>query len=118
MQLSTARLFNKESRSFKVDEATEAQTRKKYIDLELKEAGWIIGTDCLEEVEVQGMPNPTGLGYVDYVLFGNVDNNAVFMQEPFRSIGSITNIFKEDMGTAKQILNIVEEIKKNSEEIA
>lgn len=70
-QLSAARLNNKETRSFKVDEATEAQTRKKYIDINLKEAGWCIGTDCLEEVEVKGMPNPTGLGYVDYVLFGN-----------------------------------------------
>lgn len=70
-QLSAARLNNKETRSFKVDEATEAQTRKKYIDLNLKEAGWCIGADCLEEVEVKGMPNPTGLGYVDYVLFGN-----------------------------------------------
>lgn len=70
-QLSAVRLNNKETRSFKVDKATEAQTRKKYIDLNLKEAGWCIGADCLEEVEVKGMPNPTGLGYVDYVLFGN-----------------------------------------------
>lgn len=70
-QLSAARLNNKETRSFKVDEATEAQTRKKYIDINLKEAGWSIGADCLEEVEVKGMPNPTGLGYADYVLFGN-----------------------------------------------
>jgi type I restriction enzyme, R subunit len=69
--LSAARLTNKGIRVFKVDKVTEAQTRKKYIDLELKEAGWIIGTDCLEEVEVVGMPNPTGLGYVDYVLFGS-----------------------------------------------
>lgn len=70
-QLSEARLENKVTRTFKVDEATEAQTRKMYIDLELKEAGWNIGTDCLEEVEVKGMPNATGIGYVDYVLYGN-----------------------------------------------
>lgn len=70
-QLSAARLNNKDTRNFKVDEATEAQTRKKYIDINLKESGWCIGADCLEEVEVKGMPNPTGLGYVDYVLFGN-----------------------------------------------
>ena len=69
--LSAARLNSKETRSFKVDEATEAQTRKKYIDINLKEVGWCIGADCLEEVEVKGMPNPTSLGYVDYVLFGN-----------------------------------------------
>jgi type I restriction enzyme R subunit len=70
-QLSAARLSNKETRSFKVDKASEAQTRKKYIDLSLQEAGWVMGTDCLEEVEVKGMPNPTGLGYVDYVLYGS-----------------------------------------------
>jgi len=70
-QLSAARLLNNANRHFRVDKITEAQTRKKYIDLELKEAGWNIGADCLEEVEVVGMPNSTGLGYVDYVLFGN-----------------------------------------------
>ncbi len=69
-RMSAARLANKGIRHFRVDKITEAQTRKKYIDLELKEAGWNIGIDCLEEVEVVGMPNPTGLGYVDYVLFG------------------------------------------------
>jgi type I restriction enzyme, R subunit len=70
-QLSAARLTNKEVRNFKVDKASEAQTRKKYIDISLQESGWVIGTDCLEEVEVKGMPNPTGLGYVDYVLYGS-----------------------------------------------
>ena len=35
------------------------------------EAGWQIGRDCLEEVEVKGMPNSTGIGYVDYVLYGD-----------------------------------------------
>ncbi len=70
-QLSKARLTNKDARNFQVDRATEVQTRKKYIDLELQEAGWRIGSDCLEEVEVVGMPNSTGLGYVDYVLYGN-----------------------------------------------
>ena len=70
-QLSAARISNKGFRTFQVDKATEIQTRKKYIDLQLQEAGWSIGTDCLEEVEVSGMPNTTGLGYVDYVLYGN-----------------------------------------------
>lgn len=56
---------------FEVDKISEAETRKKYIDIELKLAGWEIGKDCLVEVEVQGMPNATGIGYVDYVLYGN-----------------------------------------------
>ena len=53
----------------------EAQTRKLYIDVLLKEAGWdnlVRGRDL--EFEVEGMPistNQTGKGYVDYVLWGD-----------------------------------------------
>ena len=58
---------------------TEAETRKLFIDLMLKEAGWeVLTTDgmvkplkaCVE-VELEGMPNPNGKGYADYVLFGS-----------------------------------------------
>ena len=49
---------------------------------------------------------------------GNIDDNKILMEEPFRSVGSITTLFKEDMQTAKRIMGIVSEIKKNSEEIA
>ena len=57
---------------------SEAETRKMYIDLMLKEAGWNINPTegaveplkaCIE-VEVKGMPNAHEVGYVDYVLFG------------------------------------------------
>ena len=69
-QMATQRTSNKTSRVFHVDKISEAQTRKKYIDVELQEAGWVIGGNCTEEEEVTGMPNSTGLGYVDYVLWG------------------------------------------------
>ena len=52
----------------------ESVTRKLYIDVLLKEAAWenlSEGRDL--EYEVKGMPkstNPTGVGYVDYVLWG------------------------------------------------
>ena len=58
---------------------SEAETRKLYIDLMLKEAGWeVLDTEgaiqpskaCIE-VEVEGMPNNEGVGYCDYVLFGS-----------------------------------------------
>ena len=65
------RLENKKSRDFKVDEITEFKTRKMYIDLEIELSGWFIGKDCLEEIEVEGMPNHAGLGYVDYVLYSD-----------------------------------------------
>lgn len=58
---------------------SEAETRKLYIDLMLKEAGWdVLDTEgaiqpskaCIE-VEVEGMPNAEGKGFCDYVLFGS-----------------------------------------------
>lgn len=48
----------------------EFDTRKYLIDVQLREAGWTIGADAGEEIEVTGMPNEKGLGYVDYVLWG------------------------------------------------
>ncbi|WP_179993646.1 DEAD/DEAH box helicase family protein [Acinetobacter sp. YH1901136] len=47
----------------------EDETRKLKIDLMLEEAGWEIGTSVREEVAVTGMPNPSGKGEVDYVLY-------------------------------------------------
>ena len=56
---------------------------------------------------------------IDYiVLNGNIEDNSVFTLEPFKSSGSITTIFKDDLQSAKRILSIVEGIRKNSEEIA
>ncbi len=48
----------------------EAETRDKFIDLLLKEAGWEL-TKKNFEVEVSGMPNNQGIGFVDYVLWGD-----------------------------------------------
>lgn len=58
---------------------SEAETRRMYIDLMLREAGWgILDTDGLVqpskaciEVELQGMPNTHDVGFADYVLFGS-----------------------------------------------
>ncbi len=70
LQMSNTRKSNSKSRNFNVDKISEAETRKRYIDLELQEAGWIIDKNCTIEELVAGMPNPTGTGYVDYVLWG------------------------------------------------
>jgi type I restriction enzyme R subunit len=51
---------------------SEAQTRDYFIDLLLKEAGWSLlqkGRDT--EYQVEGMPNAEGVGFVDYVLWGD-----------------------------------------------
>jgi type I restriction enzyme, R subunit len=50
---------------------TEEQTRDLYIDLLLKEAGWALDQTRDREFEVQGMPNSQGVGFVDYVLWGD-----------------------------------------------
>ncbi len=50
---------------------SEAETRDYFIDLLLKEAGWPLNQDCDREFEVSGMPNATGQGFVDYVLWGD-----------------------------------------------
>ncbi len=50
---------------------SEAVTRDTFIDVLLDEAGWTLGTARTHEVEVHGMPNPQGVGYVDYVLWGD-----------------------------------------------
>jgi type I restriction enzyme R subunit len=56
----------------------ESVTRKLYIDVLLKEAGWENLKDGRDlEYEVTGMPkstNPSGIGYVDYVLWGRDGN--------------------------------------------
>ncbi len=69
-QMASKRSYNTKTREFHVDKISEAQTRKKYIDVELRNAGWTIGGNCTEEEPVTGMPNATGIGYVDYVLWG------------------------------------------------
>jgi len=50
---------------------SETETRDVFIDLLLREAGWSLDAPRDREYEVRGMPNPTGLGYVDYVLWGD-----------------------------------------------
>ena len=48
----------------------EALTRAIYIDALLEEAGWNLSADNVKEFPVQGMPNKSGDGFVDYVLWG------------------------------------------------
>ena len=56
---------------------------------------------------------------IDYIVAnGNIEDNKILLEEPFPSLGSITILFKDDMTTARDILNIVAEIKKNSEQPA
>jgi type I restriction enzyme R subunit len=49
---------------------SEAETRDRYIDLLLREAGWALDKPDDIEFRVEGMPNNEGVGFVDYVLWG------------------------------------------------
>lgn len=70
-ELTERRKSHKENYDFKIDDISEFETRKRYIDVELKLAGWDIGKDVEEEVQVEGMPNNSEVGFIDYVLYGN-----------------------------------------------
>ncbi|MEX0905103.1 MAG: DEAD/DEAH box helicase family protein [Balneolaceae bacterium] len=47
----------------------EAETRELLIDVMLRESGWDPAERNVREFKVEGMPNSTGTGYVDYVLW-------------------------------------------------
>lgn len=53
------------------EEISEFMTRKTLIDRELRSLGWVENRDWVNELELAGMPNPSGVGYADYVLFGD-----------------------------------------------
>lgn len=64
---------HKKQRTFTPGDPTEFQTRKRYIDVDLKELGWKFAgeyADVAEEYPVDDMDNVPGQpGFVDYVLF-------------------------------------------------
>ena len=49
----------------------EDKTRRLLIDLALQRAGWWLGGPHDREYKVTGMPNAQGVGYADYVLWGD-----------------------------------------------
>ena len=69
-KLTKKREKKEENYNFEIKDISEYETRKKYIDLELKLAGWDFGTNITEELKLTGMPNNKNEGYADYVLFG------------------------------------------------
>lgn len=79
-RVSLASLKQQRQQAIDIDDAapqiiSEAETRKRYIDIALKECGWNKLQDGKDlEYEVIGMPqstNPSGKGYLDYVLWGD-----------------------------------------------
>jgi len=62
----------------------EAETRDRFIDLLLREAGWSLDSPEYTEFRVEGMPNDEGVGFVDYVLWG-ADGKPVGLVEAKRT---------------------------------
>lgn len=50
---------------------SEADTRAYLIDVEIHRAGWSLNQKRDREYEVTGMPNNQGIGFADYVLWGD-----------------------------------------------
>ena len=67
----------------------EDDTRKYLIDVLLKEVGWSIDGKDWTEYEVAGMPNSSGVGFVDYVLWGD-DGKPLALIEAKRTSSSPT----------------------------
>lgn len=70
-ELSARRVKKQETYQPKSLKMSEFLTRRIYIDTNLKSLGWKKGVNWAEEVELLGMPNKSGLGYADYVLYGD-----------------------------------------------
>ncbi len=67
-QVALARVANIQEED--THDYSEAKTRELHIDLDLKRAGWDLSNPEDTEFPVEGMPNPSGKGFVDYVLWG------------------------------------------------
>lgn len=70
-QATTNKENNQKTRAFNPDEISEYDTRKLFIDTDLRISGWIFDKDVVTEYEVSDMENVPGKkGYVDYLLLG------------------------------------------------
>lgn len=54
-------------------EISEYKTRKIYIDDMIIDGGFQIGKDCIEEYQIDEMPNNANKGFADYVLFDDMN---------------------------------------------
>lgn len=73
-KLTAKKVIHQKTRTFTAEDLSEWSTRKKYIDVDLKELGWKFSgedSDVWEEYPVNDMSGVIGKkGYIDYVLFG------------------------------------------------
>lgn len=71
LRAEVARAKKEAANQLDTHDYSEAETRDRFIDVLLNEAGWGLEGAQDREFEVTGMPNNHGKGYVDYVLWGD-----------------------------------------------
>ena len=84
---------------------SEANTRKLYIDLYLKEARWnVLDTENVVmpskagiEIKVEGMPNAQGIGFCDYVLYGKDGKPLAIVEVKKTSVSPEKGIHQVDL---------------------
>lgn len=55
---------------------------------------------------------------VDYVVVnGLIEDNRVLIEEPFRTVRTITELFKDNMNDSRKIMGIVAGIKRSAEDV-
>lgn len=52
---------------------------------------------------------------VDYVVKNGYLEKKVLQQDPFRSLGSVSELFRENIDDAKGIIGVIDEINRNSD---
>ena len=86
-QLTERRQEREKSYTAETIDPTEAQTRKAYIDLMLMDAGWERGKNWCDEYLIDEMPNKSGYGAADYVLFGDDGRPLAVIEAKRTSVG-------------------------------
>lgn len=66
---------------------SEFETRKLYIDAMLEDAGWVQGSDWIDEVDVDGVPSRSGNGRVDYVLYDDTQRPLAIIEAKKTCVG-------------------------------
>ena len=70
LRFEIAELRKSREQTVPVEEISEAETRDRYIDVLLREAGWNPHGPNVCEYRVTGMPTVSGEGFIDYALWG------------------------------------------------
>jgi len=93
-QTKVNKVINRNSQIVSSFNFNEAETRARIIDMDLRAAGWKVSLDETstdevgKEVQVTDQPTPTGIGYVDYVLWDD-DGKPIAVIEAKRTRESV-----------------------------